>query len=311
MRGQIRMIVAQGLTRRYGQVTAVDDVSFTVEPGVVTGFLGPNGAGKSTTMRLMLGLDQGEGRTTFDGRTYAELDHPTQTVGVLLDAGAVHPGRTARAHLRMIAAGAGLPRRRVDEVLEMVGLGSAADRRAGGFSLGMRQRLGLAAALLGDPAAIMLDEPANGLDPEGIRWLRDLLKVFAAEGRAVLVSSHLLNEMAVLADSLIVLGGGRLIAAESADDFIARHSRKEVITRADRPEELLRALWAAGFEASQGQDGRITVVNAATDDVAAAARSAGVTLLELSAVRADLEEAFFQATSDVAAYKAHAPQGSN
>ncbi|MFF6784958.1 ATP-binding cassette domain-containing protein [Streptomyces sp. NPDC012510] len=308
MRGQIRMIVAQGLTRRYGQVTAVDDVSFTVEPGVVTGFLGPNGAGKSTTMRLMLGLDQGEGRTTFDGRTYAELEYPTQTVGVLLDAGAVHPGRTARAHLRMIAAGAGLPRRRVDEVLEMVGLASAANRRAGEFSLGMRQRLGLAAALLGDPAVIMLDEPANGLDPEGIRWLRDLLKVFAGEGRAVLVSSHLLNEMAVLADSLIVLGGGRLIAAESTDDFIARHSRKEVITRADQPEALLRTLWAAGFEASQEQDGRITVVNATTDGVAAAARSAGVTLLELSAVRADLEEAFFKATSDVAAYKAHAPQ---
>ncbi len=218
------MIVAQGLSKRYGQVRAVDDLSFTVEPGAVTGFLGPNGAGKSTTMRLMLGLDHGSGRTEFHGRTYGELDQPAQTVGVVLDARAVHPGRTARNHLRMIAAGAGLPARRVDEVLELVGLRDAAKRRAGGFSLGMAQRLALAAALLGNPPTLMLDEPANGLDPEGVRWLRDLLKALAAEGRTILVSSHLLNEMAHLADALIVIGGGRLIASEPLDDFVARHS---------------------------------------------------------------------------------------
>ncbi|GAB2667033.1 hypothetical protein GCM10027271_28150 [Saccharopolyspora gloriosae] len=218
------MITAQGLTKRHGSTTVVDDLSFTVRPGVVTGFLGPNGAGKSTTMRLMLGLDHGRGRTTFGGRTYGELADPLRTVGTLLDAGAAHPARTARDHLRMVAASTGIPDSEVDRALAAVGLESARSRRAGKFSLGMRQRLGLATALLGDPEYLILDEPANGLDPEGVHWMRRFLRGLAAEGRTVFASSHLLSEMSQLADDLVVIGGGRLIAAASVPDFIARHA---------------------------------------------------------------------------------------
>jgi ABC-2 type transport system ATP-binding protein len=300
------MIVARGLTKRYGSVTAVDDLSFTVQPGVVTGFLGPNGAGKSTTMRLMLGLDHGAGRTEFDGRGYGELAHPARTVGVLLDARAVHPGRTARAHLRMIAAGAGLSADRVDQALDRVGLLDVADRRAGGFSLGMSQRLGLAGALLGDPRALMLDEPANGLDPEGVRWLRDLLKGLAAEGRTVFVSSHLLNEMAVLADALVVIGQGRLVAAESTDAFVARNSRPEVLVRPADPGMLADLLGRAGFAVAPRPDGSLVVATNDTDAIATIAMRAGIVLRELTVRHSSLEDAFFTATAGAAQYRGRA-----
>ena len=300
------MIVARGLTKRYGSVTAVDDLSFTVQPGVVTGFLGPNGSGKSTTMRLMLGLDHGSGRTEFDGRSYGELAHPARTVGVLLDARAVHPGRTARAHLRMIAAGSGLPSDRVDQALDRVGLLDVADRRAGGFSLGMSQRLGLAGALLGDPRALMLDEPANGLDPEGVRWLRDLLKGLAAEGRTVFVSSHLLNEMAVLADALVVIGQGRLVAAESTDSFVARNSRPEVLVRPADPVVLADLLGRAGFAVTPQPDGSLVVATPDTDAIATIAMRAGIVLRELTVRHSSLEDAFFTATAGAAQYRGRA-----
>jgi ABC-2 type transport system ATP-binding protein len=297
------MIVARGLTKRYGSVTAVDDLSFTVQPGVVTGFLGPNGAGKSTTMRLMLSLDHGAGRTEFDGRGYGELAHPARTVGVVLDARAVHPGRTARAHLSMIAAGAGLPADRVDRALGRVGLLEVADRRAGGFSLGMSQRLGLAAALLGDPGTLLLDEPANGLDPEGVRWLRDLLKAFAAEGRTVFVSSHQLNEMAVLADALVVIGQGRLVAAETTNAFVARNSRPEVLVRASDPGLLAHLLGQAGLRAVPSPDGALVVDTHDTDAVATLAMHAGIVLRELTVRHSSLEDAFFAATADAAQFR--------
>jgi ABC-2 type transport system ATP-binding protein len=297
------MIVARGLTKRYGQVRAVDDLSFTVRPGVVTGFLGPNGAGKSTTMRLMLGLDHGAGRTEFDGHSYAELAHPAQTVGVLLDAKAVHPGRTARAHLRMIAAGAGLPARRVEEMLDMVGLGGAGSRRSGGFSLGMSQRLGLAAALLGNPRTLMLDEPANGLDPEGMRWLRDLLTSLAAEGRTIFVSSHLLNEMAVLADALVVIGQGTLVAAEPTEQFVARNSRPEVLVRTDRPRELAAVLHRAGLASTPQADGSLLIATGDTEIVANLAMNARIVLRELTARHSSLEDAFFTATAGATEYR--------
>jgi len=300
------MIVARGLTKRYGSVTAVDDLSFTVRPGVVTGFLGPNGAGKSTTMRLMLGLDHGAGRTEFDGRSFGELAHPARTVGVMLDARAVHPGRTARAHLRMIAAGSGLPADRVDQALERVGLLDVADRRAGGFSMGMSQRLGLAGALLGNPQALMLDEPANGLDPEGVRWLRDLLKTLAAEGRTVFVSSHLLNEMAVLADALVVIGQGRLVAAETTGSFVARNSRPEVLVRPADPGLLAELLGRAGFQAAGQPDGTLLVATNDTDAIATIAMRAGIVLRELTVRHNSLEDAFFAATAGVAHYRGKA-----
>ncbi|MBO0806128.1 MAG: ATP-binding cassette domain-containing protein [Nocardiopsaceae bacterium] len=219
------MIHVQGLRKRYGDTLAVDGLSFTVRPGVVTGFLGPNGAGKSTTMRLMLGLDTGEGRATFGGACYRELSCPARRVGALLNPDAVHPARSVRQHLRMVAAGAGLEDRRVREVLSLVGLDEVGHRRAGSLSLGMRQRLGLATALLGDPEYLILDEPANGLDPEGVHWMRRFLVRLAEEGRVVFASSHLLSEMTQLAEDLVVIGRGRLIAAQPARDFIAAHAR--------------------------------------------------------------------------------------
>lgn len=303
------MIVATGLCKSYGGLRAVDDLSFTVRPGVVTGFLGPNGAGKSTTMRLMLGLDRGEGNTEFDGQSYGELAHPARSVGVLLDARAVHPGRRARAHLRMVAAGAGIPARRADEVLNLVGLGDAAGRRAGGFSLGMGQRLGLAGALLGDPGTLILDEPANGLDPEGVRWLRDLLKLLAAEGRTIFVSSHLLNEMAVLADSLVVVGNGRLIAEDTVDGFVRRNSVPQVIVRAARPDQLMDLLRRNGFRAAQQSDGMVVVEGGNAPAVGALAMRAGLVLDALTVRTASLEEAFFAATSEASRYSGHAYAG--
>ncbi len=297
------MIQARGLGKRYGDVAAVSDLSFDVSPGTVTGFLGPNGAGKSTTMRLMLGLDQGAGRTEFGGRSYAELPDPLGTVGVLLDARAVHPARTAHGHLRMIAAGAGISRARVAQVLELVGLSSVASKHTGGFSLGMHQRLGLAAALLGDPAILMLDEPANGLDPEGVRWLRTFLKELAAQGRTVFVSSHLLNETAHLADSLIVIGAGRLIAAEPVADFVARNAATHTLARSDRPDVLARTLAGRGMRAHLDTDGAVIVDGDQRETIAAIAMRAQVMLLELSVSRASLEDAFFRATATSAQYR--------
>ena len=216
------MIEARGLVKRYGSTTAVDNLSFDVRPGTVTGFLGPNGAGKSTTMRMILGLDRPDaGTARINGRSYHELRWPLREVGALLEARAYHPGRTARAHLTALAVSNGIPRRRVDDVLEITGMGQAADRRAGKFSLGMAQRLGIAAALLGDPAVLLLDEPVNGLDPEGIRWIRGLLKNLAAHGRTVLISSHLISEIAQTADQLIVIGQGRLLAQTTVAELSA------------------------------------------------------------------------------------------
>ncbi|MFE5285500.1 ATP-binding cassette domain-containing protein [Nocardia sp. NPDC056611] len=299
------MIQARGLGKRYGDVAAVHELSFDVPPGVVTGFLGPNGAGKSTTMRLMLGLDHGNGRTLFDGQTYAELTDPLRSVGVMLDARAVHPKRTAIAHLQMIADGAGIGRARVEEVLGQVGLCDVAGKRAGGFSLGMQQRLGLAVALLGDPATIILDEPANGLDPEGVRWLRDLLKGLARQGRTVFVSSHLLNEMAHLADSLVVIGGGRLLAAESVREFIGRNSASTVVARTDRPHELAHLLGRNGFRARVEADGAVLVDGDDRQTVAALAMRAGLIVTELTQARSSLEDAYFHATADAARYRGH------
>jgi ABC-2 type transport system ATP-binding protein len=222
------VIEARDLTKRYGPTVAVDALSFDVRPGVVTGFLGPNGSGKSTTMRMILSLDAPDaGQVRIGGRRYRELRWPLREVGALLEAKAFHPGRSARAHLAALAAGNGIPRRRVDEVLELVGLADAADRRAGKFSLGMAQRLGLAAALLGDPAVLLLDEPVNGLDPEGIRWIRGLMRSLAAEGRVVFVSSHLISEMALTADHLVVIGQGRLLADTPTAELTARSASLE------------------------------------------------------------------------------------
>ncbi len=242
----VSTIHARRLGKRYGDTAAVQDLSFDVEPGRVTGFLGPNGAGKSTTMRLMLGLDRGAGRTTFDGKTYAELAHPSREVGALLEAKAFHPTRSARNHLRMLAAPDRLPDSRVDEVLELVGLTAVAGKKPKGFSLGMGQRLGLAAALLGDPHTLLLDEPANGLDPQGINWLRGFLQSYAGQGRSVLVSSHLLAEMGLMADQLIVIGRGQLLAHQPVSEFISKSARTTVVVRSPRPDELVPLLERGG-----------------------------------------------------------------
>ncbi|RSD09384.1 ABC transporter ATP-binding protein [Amycolatopsis eburnea] len=291
------MIVAEGLTKTYRGGSGVAGLSFTVRPGVVTGFLGPNGAGKSTTIRLMLGLARGAGRTTFGGRVYAAVPGPLRTVGVLTDAAAVHPARSAAAHLRMVAAGGGVPARRVREVLAAVGLESVANRPAGRFSLGMKQRLGLATALLGDPEYLLLDEPATGLDPEGVRWIRDLLRRLAAEGRTILASSHLLAEMSLLADDLIVIGAGRLVSAGPLAEFVRAHARADVVVRAERAGVLLVALARAGLRVRQEAAGELVVETADTGRVAAVAARAGVAVRELFVRQSGLEDAFLAATA--------------
>ncbi|MEV4062323.1 ABC transporter ATP-binding protein [Nonomuraea dietziae] len=261
------MIEVRGLTMRYGRTLAVDDLTFTVKPGLVTGFLGPNGAGKSTTMRVVLGLEvPAAGEALVDGRAYASLRRPMLTMGALLDAGAVHGGRTARAHLGCLARSNGIDLRRVAAVLDQVGLADVADRRIGGFSLGMKQRLGIAAALLGDPAVLMFDEPLNGLDPEGIRWIRELLRSLAAEGRTVLLSSHLMNELAITADHVVVIGRGRLIADTTMDALAARFQR-DVLVRAAHPERLAQILRAHG--ATVAAETAETAATAATAERAA------------------------------------------
>jgi len=293
------MIEVRNLSKRYGDKLAVNDLSFTVEPGTVTGFLGPNGAGKSTTMRLIVGLDHPtSGTATIDGKRYAELHQPLRVVGALLEAGALHPGRSAHNHLLFLAQTQALPRRRVDEVIDLVGLHDVAHERVGGFSLGMKQRLGIAAALLGDPRVLILDEPINGLDPEGILWVRNLLRLLADEGRTVLVSSHLMSEMAQTADNLIVIGRGSLIAQSSMVEFIDRNSDQSVIVRAPDQAALRDVLTAAGGQVSVNEDDALIVLLLTAARIGDLAASAGLALHELTPQLASLEEAFMETTQD-------------
>ena len=304
------MIEVNGLTKRYGDKLAVDDLSFTVRPGMVTGFLGPNGAGKSTTMRMILELDAPtSGSVRVNGRPYHEHAAPLREVGALLDARSVHPGRSAYRHLLALAQTCGIRRSRVDEVVEAVGLGGAARRRAGGFSLGMGQRLGIAAALLGDPRTVILDEPVNGLDTEGIRWIRSLLQGLAAEGRTVFVSSHLMSEMAMTAQHLIVIGRGRLIADTSMEAFIASAAPAVVRVRSTDHAALASLLRAREVAVSETGDGALAVPGLSTDQVGRLAGAAGITLLELTAQQPSLEEAFVDLTRDAVEFRAPTTQG--
>jgi ABC-2 type transport system ATP-binding protein len=298
------MIEVCGLSKRYGEVVAVDDLTFAVRSGEVTGFLGPNGAGKSTTMRMILGLDAASsGTATVAGRPYAALPAPLKVVGALLDPGAVLPSRTAYHHLSALAAGNGIPRRRVDEVLAEVGLGKVSRRRAGTFSLGMRQRLGIAAALLGDPPILVFDEPLNGLDPEGIVWIRSLMRRMAAEGRAVLMSSHLMSEMELTADHLIVIGRGRLIADTPMKTFIDAHSGREVLVRSPQAESLRGMLAPAEEVRADGVDG-LVVTGLDAAEIGALAAAGGVELHELTPRQPSLEQAFMDLTRDALEYHA-------
>jgi ABC-2 type transport system ATP-binding protein len=299
------MIEARGLTKRYGDKVAVDDLSFRVRPGVVTGFLGPNGAGKSTTMRMILGLDAPtSGSVTVNGKPYREHTAPLREVGALLEARSVHPGRRAYHHLLALAQTSGIGRSRVDEVIDAVGLREVARRRAGGFSLGMGQRLGIAVALLGDPHTVILDEPINGLDTEGIRWIRSLLRGLAAQGKTIFVSSHLMNEMALTAQHLIVIGRGRLIADTGVKEFIAGAEGDTVRVRSTDPDALAALLRPRAAEVSRDRDGALTVSGLSTDQIGRAAGAAGITLLELTERRASLEEAFIDMTSDAVEFRA-------
>jgi ABC-2 type transport system ATP-binding protein len=302
------MIEVETLTKRYGDKVAVDDLSFSVHPGIVTGFLGPNGAGKSTTMRMILGLDAPtSGTVTVNGRPYIDHRAPLREVGALLDAGAVHTGRSARNHLLAIAATTGIRRGRVDEVIDLVGLREVADKRAGGFSLGMGQRLGIAAALLGDPRTLVLDEPVNGLDPDGVLWIRTLLRSLAEEGRTILLSSHLMSEMALTADHLIVVGRGRLIRDMPTAEFIASASGASVLVRTPDEESLRELLLTDASAVTITQPGHLEVEGMTSDEIGYRAASAGLTLLELSPVKASLEEAFMSLTHDAVEYRAPTP----
>ncbi|MGQ4486036.1 ABC transporter ATP-binding protein [Streptomyces sp. SAS_281] len=296
------------LTKEYRGTRAVDRLTCSIEPGRVTGFLGPNGAGKSTTMRLVLGLDRPtSGTAMVGGHPYATLREPLRTVGSLLDAQAAHGSRTARDHLRFLAVSNRLPARRVDDVLRNTGLTAVAHRRIRTFSLGMRQRLGIAAALLGDPPVLMLDEPTNGLDPEGIIWIRHLLRRLASEGRTVLVSSHLMNETASFADHLIILGKGRLLADIPTQDFIERHSHPRVRVRTSAPSRLRTALLAQGHTVAEDDDGRWIVDGATAEQIGAVAARESIPVLELTDERASLEQAYLALTAADAEFAAEAP----
>ena len=303
------MIELAGLTKVFGHGPgsnrAVDDLTCSIEPGVVTGFLGPNGAGKTTTMRMILGLDRPtSGTATIDGKTYRQLPDPLRTVGALLDAKQVHPNRSARDHLRWIAATHRIAITRVDDVLDVVGLTSAADKKADTLSLGMSQRLGIAAALLGDPRVLLFDEPVNGLDPEGIRWVRTLMRTLAAEGRTVLVSSHLLAEMANTADRLVVIGRGKLIASTTVAEFVAGSDAGAVRVRSPQLDTLGELLSGAGIEATAEPDGSaLSVRGAAIEVIGDLAARNGITLHELSTQRASLEEAYLKLTDDAVEYR--------
>lgn len=295
------MIVAKNLSKQFKKKIAVDDVSFTVETGKVTGFLGPNGAGKSTTMRLMLGLDIGRGHTTFEGKRLHEYTKPSQMIGILLEAKAFHPTRSARNHLKILAAAGSIPDKRVDEALEIVGLGDVAKKRPGKFSLGMSQRLGIAAAILGQPKYLMLDEPANGLDPEGIAWLRQFIKDYADEGNAVFISSHLLSEMSQMADNIVVIGRGKLIADTSVKSLIADNSRSGVFVRTAKIGPLEAALKQHSVK-FQKVDGGLKIDGKTTDDIGRMAFKAGLPVLELTNRSASLEEAFLELTAGTEEY---------
>ncbi|NNN00822.1 MAG: ABC transporter ATP-binding protein [Acidimicrobiaceae bacterium] len=292
------MLKVEHLTKQYGSTTAVDDLNFEVKSGVVTGFLGPNGSGKSTTMRIILGLDHpSKGRATVNGQNYADLKSPLREVGALLDAKAVHPGRTARNHLRSLATSNQIKLSRVDEVLEFTGITSVANKRVGGFSLGMSQRLGIAAALLGDPAVLLFDEPVNGLDPEGIRWIREFFRSLAAEGRTVFVSSHLMSEMAVSADQIIVIGRGKFITQGSVDD-LTKTAQGSVLVRTSDPTLLQQVLLSHGAQVQATNESMLTVSGLSSDEVGKIAFASGLTLYELTPQRASLEEVFMDLTAD-------------
>jgi ABC-2 type transport system ATP-binding protein len=300
------VIEARGLSKRYGDKLAVDGLTFTVKPGIVTGFLGPNGAGKSTTMRMILGLDRPTaGDVTVNGRRYADLAAPLHEVGALLEAKAVHTSRSAHNHLRALAATHGISRRRVDEVIDLVGLSDVARKRAGGFSLGMGQRLGIASALLGDPPTVILDEPVNGLDPEGILWVRNLLKALAAEGRTVFVSSHLMSEMALTAEHVIVVGRGRLIADTSVEELTHQASINTVLVRTPDAAQLRAALAAPDVTISSSEDGVLEVTGLTAAQIGDTARDLRLALHELTPHRASLEEAFMSMTRDDVEYHGH------
>ena len=298
------MIEASGLSKRYGATLAVDDLSFTVPPGQVTGFLGPNGAGKSTTMRLILGLDAPtSGSVTVGGRPYTDYRRPLFQAGALLEAKAVHGGRSAYNHLLCLALSNGISRARVGQVLDQVGLASVARKRAGGFSLGMGQRLGLAAALLGDPPVLMLDEPVNGLDPEGVLWIRTLLKSLAAEGRTVFLSSHLMSEMSLTADRLIIIGRGRLIAQTTVADFLSSGAGSFVRARSPQARVLAALLEARGAAVARQAGDALRITGAASDAVGEVARANGITLAELSEHQASLEDRYMELTADSVDYR--------
>ena len=302
------MIDVVNVTKRYGSTVAVDRLTFQVRAGEVTGFLGPNGAGKSTTMRMMVGLDRPTGGSvTIGGVRYADLQFPLHHVGALLEARAIHPSRSARNHLLALARSNQISPRRVDDVLGLVGLADVAGRPAGGFSLGMGQRLGIAAALLGDPATLILDEPVNGLDPEGIQWIRQLLRSFADQGRAVLVSSHLMSEMALTADRLIVVGQGRLITEGTVDDVVRSSTDRHVLVASDQPDRLGELLRAAGATITTGDDGAFRVSGIDARAVGTVAAQARIALHELSTRTASLEEAYLELTRDAAEYRTTRP----
>jgi ABC-2 type transport system ATP-binding protein len=302
------VIEVAGLSKRYGEKLAVDDLTFTIRPGIVTGFLGPNGAGKSTTMRIILGLDAPTaGTVRIDGRAYRDLPAPLHEIGAMLEARAIHTGRSAFNHLLAMAQTHGIPRSRVDEVIDLVGLSDVARKRAGGFSLGMGQRLGIASALLGDPEILILDEPANGLDPEGILWIRNLLKSLAAEGRTVFLSSHLMSEIAQTADHLVVIGRGRLIADTSVDDVVAQASLGTgVRVRSPQADQLQAALAGPGVTTQHADPGVLMVFGLTSEQIGEAAAHGGLVLHELTPQQATLEEAFMALTEDSVEYHAAA-----
>ncbi|MCG7288050.1 ABC transporter ATP-binding protein [Cellulomonas sp. ACRRI] len=297
------MIEAHGLTKRYGQKTAVAGIDFTVQPGKVTGFLGPNGAGKSTTMRMIMGLDRPtSGTVTVNGRPYAQLTSPLTEVGALLEAKAVHSGRSATNHLRALGATHGIGRKRVDEVIEMTGLGQVARKRVGGFSLGMGQRLGIAAAMLGDPRTLILDEPVNGLDPEGVLWVRNLVKHLAAEGRTVFLSSHLMSEMALTADHILVIGRGRIIADAPVDDIVAGAAGKSVRVRSPHATRLAELLAAPDVTVTSVEAGLLEITGTDARAVGELAAANALVLHELTPVHASLESAYMSLTADAVEY---------
>lgn len=299
------MIQVEALTKRYGPTTAVDGLTFTAPPGQVTGFLGPNGAGKSTTMRVVVGLERPTaGTATVDGRRYADLPAPLHTVGVMLDARSVHPGRSAFRHLLALARTHGIGRSRVDEVIGMTGLESVARRRAGTFSLGMGQRLGIAGALLGDPGTLVLDEPVNGLDPDGVLWVRGLVRRLAAEGRTVLLSSHLMHELALCADRVVIIGQGRLLADASVQEIVDGSERAGTVrVRTTEPDVLAGALRAAGADVTPQGTGVLHVRGATVEEVGAAARRCDATVLELASERGSLEDAYLELTAGSVQYR--------